>query len=352
MNWFKENKFLAVGLVVGVLGAAALGYFLWDASDRYAEAVNDFQVKSAELARLRGLSPYPDRKNLDVMEAQRADLQDSIDKLHSSISSAQFPLETMSEVEFQDRLKAAVVRISGNARKAGVTLPEKFYLGFDQYQAEPPRKETAPQLGRQLKAIEWVVDLMISQRVKSLDRLDRVALPEEESKEGKGRGKNAKAGEKAERVEKAEKAEGAEKAEKEEGSLVRRETFEIHFRSEQPAFREILNQIARSSQQFYVVTELEVKNEKDKGPLRATDAPDAPSAESVPPAVGGTEPAPTGDGTPSKLGKALKSPPKGDGLRSIVGDELIEVSLRVDAVHLQEGKQPDSGTAKKGGKGR
>jgi hypothetical protein len=139
---------------------------------------------------------------------------------------------------------------------------------------------------------------------------------------------------------------------KKEGLQVRRETFEVHFRSEQPAFREVLNQITRSSHQFYIVTDLEVKNEKDKGPLRATDSPDASSPESVPAAGGGVEAASAVDGAAPKPWKPLKASAKGDGLKSIVGDELIEVSLRVDAVHLQEAKLSDGGAAKKGGKGR
>ena len=345
MNWFKENKFLTGGLVAGGLGAAVLSYFLWAAYDRYTEALGDFQGKSAELARLRALAPFPDRKNLDAMEAQRAEFQESIDKLHSTIHAAQFPLLPMSEVEFQDRLKASVVRISEAARKAGMALPEKFYMGFDQYQTEPPRKEAAPLLGRQLKAIEWVVEQLISQRVKSLDRLERLALPEEE---GKGTGKGAKAGDKTEKPQKSDKVEKADAGGKEEGGLIRRETIEVYFRSEQPAFREVLNQIACSSKQFYVVTQLEVKNEKEKGPPRAEppvegEAGAGDSGESAAGAVLGSAP---------KSGKAVKARSGDQEWRPIVGDELIEVSLRLDAVHLEEGKHPQGGAATKGGTGK
>src|SRR4029434_11207617 len=94
-----------------------------------------------------------------------------------------------TEVQFQDRLRESVNRVVAKANEAGVQLlasGAKFYMGFDLYQTEPPRPEAAPALGRQLKALEWVMMQLIDNRIISLNKLERTPLAEEGGRPGEG----------------------------------------------------------------------------------------------------------------------------------------------------------------------
>ena len=255
MNWIKQNKFLSGFIAVMVIGVGALGYLLFTAKSRYDEGRSEYESKVQELARLEGLKPYPEAENLKQFEEQKKEHAAAIAALHKNLAAAQIPIEPLTREAFQDKLREAVTRITTKAKDSGVGLPAMFYLGMEKYQTEPPLPEAAPALGRQLKALEFVLTKMIDDGVTSVSKFDRESLPEEE-----GKGKKDKSNEPAKpgqpgRFEKS-------------GKLVAYRGIEIEFTADQSRFRSLLNGIVTEKSQFFVPRLVVVKNEKDAAPPR------------------------------------------------------------------------------------
>jgi hypothetical protein len=233
----------------------------------------------------------------------------------------ELPLNPLTEVQFQDTLRDTVQRVSAKAAANGMKLPEKFYMGFDQYQGEPPRREAAPALGRELKAIESIVVRLAESHVNSLTKLERIPLPEETAKQKAGDGaKDLKGGRGA----------------KDGRQLASKAPFEVSFVSTQNAFRTAFNNIVSSKEQFFIPRLVEIRNEKDKGPLKSDSSSNPlPPAASAPP---GSLPepasnAPTGS-QPATHADAGASQPE---LRYLVGEEKIEVTLWLELVNFADG---------------
>jgi hypothetical protein len=94
--------------------------------------------------------------------------------------------------------------------------------------------------------------------------------------------------------------------------LVERGIVDLTFASSSSALRRVLNQIASSPQQFYVIRTLHVRNEKEKGPPREQAAPTG-SAAAQP--------------TPAKT-------PSNTALSFIVGNEHVEAAARIELVRF------------------
>src|SRR5205823_1613718 len=129
------------------------------------------------------------------------------------------------------------------------------------YETVPPSDEAAPALGRQLKAIEWVINQYLANvalnSLIAIDGIDRPDLPEEKpakaaiAEVGPGKGPGG-------------------------GGLGHKESvkyypFEVSARFRlQTKFNGVLNAITGpEAPQFYVIRLIRVKNQKEKGPVRA-----------------------------------------------------------------------------------
>ncbi len=299
MNWFKENRFLGAffGVILVVVGV--LLYFLLSAKASYESVQLTYQTKVNELNGLLGSEPFPEQENFKKMEGQRKDHQAAIAALQKDLNSRQYELESLTEAQFQERLQATVQRVSAKATEKGVTLPSGFFMGFDPYKTQPPRRAAAALLGREMKAMEWVVMQLLDARVTSLNSITRAALAEEKDKSLPG-----------EQVAKG---------------LLTKYPFEINFTGDQSAFRTVLNNIVATKVQFYIPRQIEVKNEKEKGPAvalpEATSPPPSPAASSAP--------------VDPKLGAAPASAPEkpvAESLKYFVGEEKVTVTIGLEII--------------------
>lgn len=180
MNWVKENKFLTVFFIVMVIGMGVLGYEVFSANSAADEAANQYADKAAEYSRLRHTAPFPNKQNLDAYDQQKKEAAKAISDFQAGLAKDEFPLEPLTPERFQDILKASVTAVRAKAAETNSKLPEKgFFLGFEKYESTPPKPEAAAPLGRQLKAIEWVVNQYLSNSVQEIRSLDRTELPEE-----------------------------------------------------------------------------------------------------------------------------------------------------------------------------
>lgn len=261
MNWIKENKFLSGFLGVLIVGLGVLGYFVFAAMGRVATARENYTAQASDLARLQNLPLTPSKKNLDALVAQKTEAGSVIAEFQATLAAKSFPLEPMTPEQFQDQLKATKTAIFAKAAEAGTKLPPKFYLGFEAYETTPPKPEAATPLGRQLKAIEWVLNQIFENHIIEIDDkelMKRELLPEE-------------TGRKAE--EPPKKGGGSAPKQK---PLVVTHSFELKMKCRQPQLAGLLNAIVGpKAPLFYIPRLVQVSNEKPGvsrvDPAKATD---------------------------------------------------------------------------------
>ena len=257
MSWITQNKFLAGFGAVMLAGVGTLGYLTYDASNVYDTARSEYESAVAELHRLEGLAPFPNDEHLKTFIAQKDELKARIGVLQMSLAATQLKADSISPTAFQDKLKEAVARVSGKIAEAKVKLPEKFYLGFAEYQSEPPKDAVAPFAFRELRSIELLMNMLIDAKEVSLNELTRSALKGE---------RDAKAAVKVE-----EKTNAKDKGGDGEGKmkLVHKDSITLKFVTSQDRFNKILNQIVSCKEQFFIPRVVTVLNEKQEPPVAA-----------------------------------------------------------------------------------
>lgn len=314
MNWIKANKFLAGLLVVAVLGIGALGYLLWNAMDQANSATEEFNKQAAEYKRLRTLPTYPNQANLNTLEEQRKEHQDKIDALQAQLASMEGPTEALGPVPFQDRLRQSVSDIDKKASQAGLKLPgkeadkpgDKFYMGMGRYQATPPRPEAAPLLGRELKAMEFLMSALMDARVSELAaEPEREEFPEENG-----------AAPKATPPPKPGVKSAAPPVE-----LVKKHAIALSIVTDQLPLQKFLNAVASAKVNFLVIRNVQITNEVTTGPSRQASAGSASTPTPPPPDPNAPPPPP--NGSPSAT-------PAPVGIQYIVGQEKVRATIIIE----------------------
>ena len=287
MNWVKENKFLTGYIIVMVIGLGVLGFEVLSAGGAYDDVQATYQKQAAEYDRLRKLAPFPSRSNLQQYEVLKKDAANVITAFQVDLSKKKILLDPhllpLSPERFQDLLKERVTDVRKKAADANVKLPEKFFLGFDKYETTPPTLEAAEPLGRELEAINWIVNQYIESGVQEIESLTRSDLPEErgtttprgegrESRGGPGgRGRPGGGGGGG-----GNRAGGAGAG----GSAARQELvdyypFDIATICKQQRLQPLLNVITGAkAPQFYVIRQIRIRNQDEKAPPKATPSPD------------------------------------------------------------------------------
>lgn len=298
MNWFRENRFLGGFLVTfGVCLLAAL-WFLFSAKSDWDEATARFTNASTELNRLERLSPYPSTDNLRKMKAHVEDYSSALAKLKDELKVRVVPVPAMAPNEFQSRLRVALNAVTDKARANKVKLPDKFYLGFDDFVSALPSEAAAPLLGQELVQFEWLVNSLLDAHVDAVSSFRRGPLPEERTSAPLTTATAAGA-----------KPAGPAAT---DSKLFERNVVELSFFSTPGAARKVINQIAGANQQFCIIRQLHVRNEKEKGPPR--ESAGETSAASV-------------SSSPVKTAPAA-------ALNFIVGNEKIETTAKIEIVRF------------------
>jgi hypothetical protein len=281
MTWAKNNPFLVALLVVVVLAAGGLGYYLNLVYATYATVSEDYDAQVAKLQKLQNRAPFPNAANNDAFTALLDDYSKGTNALLAELTQTQLPAEDISPQGFQDRLRAVVSEVQALAKARGVTLPEDFYMGFNQYQGTLPNDLAAGPLARQLAAFKGLLDQVIEFRASSIEGISRTPLPEESTQPPA-----PNPGDNRNRPGNAPKDEAPE--------IIRKAPFELTFVAEQGRVRQILNAVA-NSEQFFIIRNLTIVNDQLEGPSRyeesaetgysfdpsATETPDAPGSLKV-----------------------------------------------------------------------
>jgi hypothetical protein len=306
MNWLQQNRFLGIFLGALALVSALATHFLLHQKGAADDQQSRLDTTIAELTRLRQGRPFPNVENLAKSKAQTDSYRSSLLALEAELKARTLPVVPIQPNEFQTQLRQSITGVVENARASKVRLPENFYLGFDEYATSLPNSPaTAALLGRELKAIEGLANMVVAAHVDSIDSLTRLPLAEE--KPAPPNPPPAKGG--------AAKSPLAGNA---PPTVVQGNPLEFSFSATPAATRKVLNGIATAREQLFVIRTLVVKNQVDKGAKRET-APEAATPSLVP--------------TPQASRSGLKTAPPA-AVTFIVGTEHLNVAARLDIENL------------------
>jgi hypothetical protein len=305
MKWFQQNRALATLLIAFAISAAlalALLYWRWSA---WTEAKQTFDQASAERNRLEQLDPFPNDANYRKLQGYVEKYSGALDKFKDALKAEVAPVEPLPPNEFQSRLRQAVLATFDRARLNNVKLPDKFQLGFDEFTRVMPNTNVTPVLGQELLQVQMLINILLDAKVDSVTAFRRAPLREE-------RGASSTPTPSPTRGRAVVAAKTATPA----PTLIERNVVDVSFKATPSAARRVINEIAASTGQFFIVRTLYVHNEKDKGPTRERMAV--------------ATPAPTPQPSSAQQGQPGAGPP----LNFIVGNEHIEVSATIEMLRF------------------
>ncbi len=305
MKWFQQNRWLGMFLIAFGLCVLCAGILLYWTRARWSDARQVFDKAAAERSRLQRLDPFPNDANYRKLKVHLENYSAALDKFKGELKKEVAPAPPLAPNEFQSRLRQAVIATRNRARTNNVKLPDKFQLGFDEFTTAMPKTGVAPFLGQELSEIQMLINILLDAKVDGVTSFHRAPLPEERAVTPTPAPKATPAP-----ARKASPARGQKSAKPAEpgatpsnAALVERNFVDLTFKAAPSAARKVLNEIASSTGQFFIIRTLNVRNEKDKGPPRERTAEANPSAPET-------------------------------GLNFIVGNEHIEVSARVEMVRF------------------
>src|SRR6266567_1416000 len=264
MSWYRDNRWLG-NFVIAFAGAALLAlWFLFHAKSGFAEASAQFNDAATEHNRLEHLNPFPNEENFRKTRAALDNYGVTLNKLKEELRAQMVPILPLAPNEFQSRLRRAIVSTTEKARANRVKLPANFHVGFDEFTTTLPTTAAAPLLGQELAQVELLFGILIDARVDAIAAVKRTAPPAEATAAPTP----------------PKKPSGLANA---PPALVERTVVGLTFTASPSAMRKVLNQIASSDRQFFIVRTLYVRNEQQKGPSREqSNAASAPVAATAP----------------------------------------------------------------------
>jgi len=305
MKWFQQNRWLGMFLIAFGLCVLCAGILLYWTRARWSDARQVFDKAAAERSRLQHLDPFPNDVNYRKLKVYLENYSAALDKFKEELKKEVAPAPPLAPNEFQSRLRQAVIATLNRAPTNNVKLPDKFQLGFDEFTTAMPKTAVAPLLGQELSQIQMLLNILLDAKVDGVTSFHRAPLPEQGAASRtlvpKPTPAPARKGSPPRGQKSAKPAEPG--ATPSTATLVERNVVDLTFKAAPAAARKVLNEIANSTGQFFIIRTLYVHNEKDKGPPREK----------------------TSEATPS---------PTETALNFIVGNEHIEISARIEMVRF------------------
>src|SRR6266513_3169131 len=298
--WFQQNRALGTLLIVFGISALFAGVLLYWRWATWSDARQTFDQAAAERSRFQQLDPFPNDMNYRRLQGYLDRYSTALNKFKDELKNGVVPAPPLAPNEFQSRLRLATVATVNRAQTNNVKLPDKFELGFDEFATGLPDTAVAPLLGQELSQVQMLMNILLDAKVDSVISLHRAPLPEERKSLSTPTPSPA-----AGRT--------AAKTSTPPPTALQRNIVDVTFKATPAAARKVLNEIANSSGQFFIIRTLYVHNEKDKGPPRERMA--------------GPTPVERGHAIPAQPGAAAP-------LNFIVGNEHIEVSATIEMLRF------------------
>ena len=286
MNWYCENRWLGNFLIVFAAALLIGLWFLIQAKGSFADTMTEFNAVATERSRLEHLDPFPNEANVKKTQIELENYGVRLNRLKAELAAQVLPPAPLAPSEFQTRLRQSIFNTSEKARTNRVKLPDNFHLSFDEFATSLPRTSEASLLGQELQQVELLTGILIDAKVDSLSALKRETHPAAPT---------------------AVPASPAPKVTTQNvvKPVVERTVVDVTFAASPLAVRTVLNQIASSELQFFIVRTLYIRNEQLNGPSREQTV-----------ATGAT---------PATSSAALKF---------IVGNEHLEATARIELVRF------------------
>jgi hypothetical protein len=311
MTWLRQNRLLgAILIAFGICVLFAVILLFWTGS-KLATARSEFNKTAAEHARLEALDPFPNEANYHKSKDYIENYRVALDKFKEELKKEMTPETPLAPNEFQSRLRQAIVATLNRARANNTKLPENFRLGFDEFATALPKTAVAPLLGQELSQVQMLISILLDARVDSVTSFRRAPLTEEREPKAAPTGTPVpgRPGRRGSSLPKGMPSQTGAIAPK----VLERNIVQLTFKAGPDAARKVVNEIASSSGQFYIIRTLYVRNEKDQGPPREKSA----------------EPTPAGAGA-----AAPNQPAPAGALNFIVGNEHVEVSATIEMLRF------------------
>lgn len=304
--WLSENKLAASLAAVFLLCTGTAGWMTFSAWEGYFTSSQDYADAVTKLTKLNQQSVFPSEANKTQLESTLVRQQSELDTLSKSLQAYRIPafhdLDKAKPQDrpqlFQDALRGQVTAVKAAATSKGVTIPQVFYLGMEEYENRPPTPEETVGLSKQLTVLSWIAEKLVSHQGVVLSEFSRVP-PIPVTKTG-------------ETVKKPSPANG-EKAKSTYDSVGYMKTS---FRCDSTSLREFLNDIS-SAPYFLVIETIQVQNTVSEAPRRNAP-PQTPSP--VPASADGTQ--------------------QEQSLPVIVGNEKINVSMKIRFLEFPPSPDP------------
>jgi hypothetical protein len=277
MNWYRENRWLGNFLLAFAVATLLALWFLFYAKGAFADAMMEFNQAASVRSRLEHLTPFPNEDNIKKTRLALENYKVRLDATKAELSAQVLPAPPLAPNEFQTHLRQAIVNTTERARTNRVKLPDNFHLGFDEFIAALPDTVAAAAVGQQLGQVELLVNILIDNHVDAITSVKR-----QTSATTSGAGKVGTS-----------------------SMVVERAVIDLAFTASPLVLRKVLNQIASTERQFFIVRNLHVRNEQQNGPSREQSAAGATSVAANPVA-----------------------------LKFIVGNEHVEVAASVELVRF------------------
>ena len=307
MKWFQQNRWLGTFLIVFGICVLFAGFLLYWTRGNWSDARQAFDKAAAERSRLQRLDPFPNDANYRKLKVLLENYSAALDKFKEDLKKEAVPETPLAPNEFQSRLRQAVIATLNRAHANNVKLPDKFALGFDEFTTALPKTSMAPLVGQELSQIQMLINILLDAKVDGVSSFHRAPLREEQ-------GVSPPPAATPTPGRKGSAARGAKPAEPSATppELLKRNVVDFTFKAAPAAARKVLNEIASSTGQFFIIRTLYVHNEKDKGPPREKAAEPNPS--------------------PSE--QEASTQPGNAPLNFIVGNEHIEISATIEMLRF------------------
>ena len=292
-EWFQQNRWLGTFLVAFGASMLIALILLWIAKSNCKQAIARFEETVVEQNRLERLDPFPNNDNDKEMQNLIRVYRTTLDAFKKEIKGHVLPEPPLSPNEFQSRLRDALTLTAEKARSNGVKLPDKFFLGFDDFTAALPNIAATSLLGQELAQIQLLMNILIDAPVDGVTEFHRSPLPEE-------RGVPAPPTTMAGRLSPAQPTTAR--------TTVQRSIVNLEFTAAPSAARKVLNEIASANEQLFIIRTLHLRNQQQKGPPR--------------------------EGEVRTTNGQLTSTKEPGALNFIVGNEHIAVSARIEIVRF------------------
>ncbi|PYJ48414.1 MAG: hypothetical protein DME87_13005, partial [Verrucomicrobia bacterium] len=263
MKWFQQNRWLGTFLIVFGICVLFAGFLFYWTRGNWSDARQAFDKAAAERSRLQRLDPFPNDANYGKLKVLLENYSVALDKFKEELKKEAVPETPLAPNEFQSRLRQAVIATLNRAHANNVKLPDKFELAFDEFTTVLPKTSIAPLLGQELSQIQMLINVLLDAKVDSVTSFHRAPLPEE-------RGVSPPPAATPTPGRKGSATRGAKLAEPSATppELLKRNVVDLTFKAAPAVARKVLNEIASSTGQFFIIRTLYVHNEKDKGPPR------------------------------------------------------------------------------------